>query len=521
MANNSNDINTEVNIKVVAENLVELLTNSVNLTDVYYDLFFNPTPLDIELQMYNEDNELITVTIPNRAKDRRIAIIGEGSPEGEQEAVAGTIYVDSSNGGFIYIKVTETGKTGWRSVVIFPSLEGKADTFLHTNGSTIEWKKAGNVSYNVVGTLNDALEVQLYDAVTEDNIVPRTNGANRDLTNLTQLGINYLKDSNALKVTGDLHSIYSIYDNIRVRKTNTTHTDTYTIEGQTISITYNLSTLGEKIVSSSDTASVNAVKDLYNATGSALYYILDEANNRYSLPVGTIYGFLSTLNNKIVEEVNNFVGMIAYFPKDTQKKGWLRCNGGTFNASDYPLLYAYLGSTTLPSLDGKFIRCVGTGRTALSEEDAEIGAHYHPYSFNISSSGTHSHNISNSGEHEHSYSGSITSSGAHSHTASFSFSPQVKSASFMGLTNGAGGVTAVGVPDLIPGTFLSISGSIDTGGAHTHNYSGTISNSGSHTHSINNSGSHTHTYSGTTSNNSGSENRPANIALVAMIRCDI
>ena len=36
MSDNSNDVNTNVNIEVVAENLVELLTNSVNLTDVYY-----------------------------------------------------------------------------------------------------------------------------------------------------------------------------------------------------------------------------------------------------------------------------------------------------------------------------------------------------------------------------------------------------------------------------------------------------------------------------------------------------
>ena len=74
----SDNIETEnnIDIEVVAENIAELLTNSVNLTDVYYDLFLNTEPLDIELQMYNEDNELI---IPQKdtifKKNQRLSVI--------------------------------------------------------------------------------------------------------------------------------------------------------------------------------------------------------------------------------------------------------------------------------------------------------------------------------------------------------------------------------------------------------------------------------------------------------------
>lgn len=61
----------ELDINTVIENLSELLTNSVNLTNKYYDLFINPEPLDVELELYNEENELVTVTVPNRAKDKQ------------------------------------------------------------------------------------------------------------------------------------------------------------------------------------------------------------------------------------------------------------------------------------------------------------------------------------------------------------------------------------------------------------------------------------------------------------------
>ena len=59
-----------IDINTVIENLNELLTNSVNLTDKYYDLFINPEPMMIDLELYNEDNQLVVVTVPNRAMDR-------------------------------------------------------------------------------------------------------------------------------------------------------------------------------------------------------------------------------------------------------------------------------------------------------------------------------------------------------------------------------------------------------------------------------------------------------------------
>ena len=85
-----------MDINVVAENLSELLTNSVNMTQVYYDLFFNPNPMDITLYQYDEDNKLVEVVIPNRAKDKirleeiaaEIASKIDKSEKGEPDGVA-------------------------------------------------------------------------------------------------------------------------------------------------------------------------------------------------------------------------------------------------------------------------------------------------------------------------------------------------------------------------------------------------------------------------------------------------
>lgn len=101
-----------IDIDVLLENVVELLTNTVNMTAKFYDIFLNPTPMDIELEQYNDQNELVTVTFPNRAKDRILTLFGEGSPEGSVVAVMGTMYIDILNSE-VYIKVSGSDEYGW------------------------------------------------------------------------------------------------------------------------------------------------------------------------------------------------------------------------------------------------------------------------------------------------------------------------------------------------------------------------------------------------------------------------
>lgn len=101
-----------MDIDVVIENLVELLTNQVNLYSKFYDIFLDPIPKPVEIQQYNDQNQLITITIPNRAMDLSNIETGEGNPEGSKEAYPGTLYVDK-NTLKIYIKLTGDDTAGW------------------------------------------------------------------------------------------------------------------------------------------------------------------------------------------------------------------------------------------------------------------------------------------------------------------------------------------------------------------------------------------------------------------------
>ena len=50
------------------ENLSELLTKAINLADIYYDLFINPEQMDVTIQYYDSNGQLVEVEVPNRAK---------------------------------------------------------------------------------------------------------------------------------------------------------------------------------------------------------------------------------------------------------------------------------------------------------------------------------------------------------------------------------------------------------------------------------------------------------------------
>ena len=168
-----------MDIDVIAENLTELLTNTVNMTSVFYDVFLNPNPMDVELQQYNNDNELVTVVIPNRAKDRRIALDGEGSPEGVKEAPIGTAYVDLLT-DHVYFKTSGDDSYGWTLVLDQRAAEDLISSYLILNGylkysdvtntisdtSTNSQIPSAKASYDFVKDTTDDLIVQ---EITEES----------------------------------------------------------------------------------------------------------------------------------------------------------------------------------------------------------------------------------------------------------------------------------------------------------------------------------------------------------------
>jgi microcystin-dependent protein len=168
------------------------------------------------------------------------------------------------------------------------------------------------------------------------------------------------------------------------------------------------------------------------------------------------------------------------------------------------------------------------------------GGHTHTHTLAVDSGGSHTHadtfTIDSGGSHSHSLTGSIShtltvnSGGSHTHTHALAFS-----GTFSGATGGESafvdydiatnfsgggsknGVTSIGEGKAEHGSYAhqhpfsgsvsgSVTGTINSGGAHTHTLSGSISNTfavasgGSHSHNISGSvssgGAHTHTLSG-------------------------
>lgn len=96
----------------IATLLSQLSTNYSNLAINYYDIFYNPVPQDVTIQLYDAAGVLKNYVIPNRAKDFRFVLNGKGSPEGSVSADVGTTYQDTLNGRF-YIKQLGADNKGW------------------------------------------------------------------------------------------------------------------------------------------------------------------------------------------------------------------------------------------------------------------------------------------------------------------------------------------------------------------------------------------------------------------------
>lgn len=96
--------------------LTDLFVNMNNLDKTYYDMFYNPVPMDIVIERYDDNNVLQTYTIPNRAKDRQQGVVLKGTvpPEGQVQAEAGTLYLDTVSLSLYYkASGNATDALGW------------------------------------------------------------------------------------------------------------------------------------------------------------------------------------------------------------------------------------------------------------------------------------------------------------------------------------------------------------------------------------------------------------------------
>lgn len=127
-----------------------LYTNLNNLDRVYYDMFINPVPMDIELQRYNEKGELVTVVIPNRAKDIISTYTGLGNPNGKQVADVGALYLDLDSLNMFY-KSAGSDSYGWNMLLSSANLVANVDYLTPTgDGSQLTNLNLSNVGSGVL-----------------------------------------------------------------------------------------------------------------------------------------------------------------------------------------------------------------------------------------------------------------------------------------------------------------------------------------------------------------------------------
>ncbi len=224
-------------------------------------------------------------------------------------------------------------------------------------------------------------------------------------------------------------------------------------------------------------------------------------------------------------------GDIKYTARQTAPTGWLKANGAAVSRTAYAALFSAIGITygagdgfstfNLPDLRGEFMRGwddgrgVDGGRALGSTQSDDLGSHSHSASTNSTGGHTHSGNADSAGAHSHSASTGTT--GAHTHSYKDTFF-----AEYNGSTKGADGrlheAQSVGSGDSDTDNNYKpyMNRTTETAGNHSHSVS--VGNAGNHSHnlSINSAGNHSHSVS--VQQSGGSETRPRNIAMLALIK---
>ena len=122
----------DIELTDIVERLAKLQVNYSNLAKSWFDIFYNPEPMDVQVEFYDENNNSKTYVIPNRAKDRNNVLSGSGSPENVQIANIGAIYLDTLSGA-MYIKTLSNGTSvGWVPMIS----ETDMDSIIHKGEGT-------------------------------------------------------------------------------------------------------------------------------------------------------------------------------------------------------------------------------------------------------------------------------------------------------------------------------------------------------------------------------------------------
>lgn len=119
-----------------------------------------------------------------------------------------------------------------------------------------------------------------------------------------------------------------------------TYIDVELVAQPCLKIPYTESKTGSKIV---DVAYRDRVQDLYEQTGEALFYTLDEENQNFTLPMGEIYGMISK-NEEILDVIYPIGRPMQEINNELlDNEIWLE--GATVSRTDYANLFNVYGTT--------------------------------------------------------------------------------------------------------------------------------------------------------------------------------
>ncbi|WP_175772688.1 phage tail protein [Paraburkholderia phenazinium] len=227
------------------------------------------------------------------------------------------------------------------------------------------------------------------------------------------------------------------------------------------------------------------------------------------------------------------IGQIVMEPRTSARAGFLKANGVLLNRADYPALWAYAqasgavvseatwsggnwgcfssgdGASTfrIPELRGEHLRCWDDGRgidgarAIGSWQDSQNRSHAHGAS--SAAVGDHTHSAWTDAQGFHGHHGVTTYAGDHQH----SFSQPVPAS--INDTDRGGQSSGFSIDDAVWPT-------IGWAGSHAHQFDADGAGNHGHNVGIGAAGAHAHTI--TVNADGGTESRPRNVALLAMIR---
>lgn len=146
--------NTIERIEQIEAQLSMLQTSYGGILRTYYNMFYNNSPMDVQISIYNDNGALETILVPNRAKFLEGCISGKGSPEGSVEQGLGTFYVDEITKN-LYFKTTSRGTDGWQLIYTTSNfIDGNQFLAPNGSGSLLEDIDAEKITLNKLAVTN-------------------------------------------------------------------------------------------------------------------------------------------------------------------------------------------------------------------------------------------------------------------------------------------------------------------------------------------------------------------------------